>query len=153
VDRLLDLIRERLLLAHDVARYKWNHKAPISDPGREKQLLQKMVQQASAKQLDESFTRTFFEAQIEASKLLQQANFDEWKASGQGLFSEVKDLKDMRVEIDELNTVLIESLAELFNELREPATRELISKRAAVILIGAGIDERVRAVAIKPLLL
>ncbi len=39
VDKLLKLIQQRLLIAHDVARWKWNQKRPIEDLKREQELL------------------------------------------------------------------------------------------------------------------
>jgi hypothetical protein len=38
-DTLLGLMRQRLGVMHDVARYKWTKKAPIEDPEREAALL------------------------------------------------------------------------------------------------------------------
>ena len=153
IDRLLELTQQRLILAHDVARYKWNRKAAISDPKRENELLDGVVEQASAKHLDPVLTRSFFEAQIEASKMVQQADFDDWKTRGLGPFTEVIDLKDLRVKIDALNSQLIDALLEATPFLREASGLAVILKRADEILKGEGINNQVRSVAIKPLLL
>ncbi|MHC5730296.1 MAG: chorismate mutase, partial [Nostoc sp.] len=51
VDKLLKLIQQRLLIAHDVARWKWNHKRPIEDRKREQELLLKVRQQATTHSL------------------------------------------------------------------------------------------------------
>src|SRR5262245_51996104 len=39
VDRLLDLMRQRLLVQHEVASFKWHARRPVTDPKREQELL------------------------------------------------------------------------------------------------------------------
>jgi len=59
-DRLLGLMKDRLLLMEDVARAKWNAKKPIADPEREKQFLDKMQAAASSYKLDKQLVHAFF---------------------------------------------------------------------------------------------
>src|SRR3954452_17806330 len=79
VDRLLALMGERLAVAHDVARWKWNHKIPIADPDRERRVLEAVGERGAAIGLDRDEVTRFFAAQIAAGKLVQQANFDAWE--------------------------------------------------------------------------
>jgi chorismate mutase len=152
VDRLLETVRRRLVLAHDVARIKWNQKAPISDRPREKLILDRVVELGLNKRLDPAQTRRFFEAQIEASKMLQSADFESWRERGVQSFADVVDLKTLRLQIDEINLEMVDALAEIGPVPGELATRELISRRGEVILQGEGITNDVRRRAIGPLI-
>ena len=80
LDRLLRLMEQRLALMHEVARWKWNAGKPITDPERERESLQSVVERGRGKGLDPDLVRSFFAAQMEAARLVQQADFDRWTA-------------------------------------------------------------------------
>ena len=152
VDRLLDLMRQRLLVMHQVARWKWNTRQPIADPPREQALLAALLTRSRPHQLDPAFTRAFFSAQMEAAKQLQQADFDQWQAAQHGPFADVPDLAtELRPRIDALSDDLLTALATVRPFLDDAATRNLVQQRAAVILTGDGITDGIRAAAIEPL--
>src|SRR5262245_22100050 len=92
LDRVLRLMGQRLALMHDVARWKWNAGQPITDPQRERELLQSVVERGRGKGLDPDQVRSFFAAQMEAARLVQQADFDRWKANKQGPFADPTSL-------------------------------------------------------------
>jgi chorismate mutase len=75
VDRLLDVMQQRLLIMHEVAGWKWNTQQPIADPEREQAFLKAILAKSQSYRLDPALTRAFFQAQIEAAKQLQQDNF------------------------------------------------------------------------------
>jgi chorismate mutase len=81
LDRLVRLMGRRLTLMHEVARWKWNAGQPITDPQREGQLLQSVVECSRDKGLDPDWVRRFFAAQMEAARLVQEADFALWKAN------------------------------------------------------------------------
>lgn len=60
VDEVLHGIFDRLVLVHDVARWKWNAGKLAADPVREKALLDRVTEQAKARGLDPEFARGFF---------------------------------------------------------------------------------------------
>ncbi|WP_179402677.1 chorismate mutase [Burkholderia guangdongensis] len=78
---LVALASQRLALAEPVARWKWANGKPIEDPPREAALLASVEQRAKRAGVDPAVARAFFEDQIAASKDLQQALFDAWRAS------------------------------------------------------------------------
>src|SRR5262249_2455418 len=88
-DDLLGLMRQRLDVMHDVARYKWAMQAPIEDSEREKALLEDVAERGRRLGLDPADTREFFAAQIEAAKLVQRADFRRWEADPRGSDGEV----------------------------------------------------------------
>jgi chorismate mutase len=150
LDRLLGLMEKRLTLMHEVARWKWSAGKEISDPQRERKVLQTAVERGREKGLDPEQVRTFFAAQMEAARILQQADFDRWKANKQGPFADTTSLAELRERIDELNREMLDALAELRERLAGRALAEALSRRAEVFLTGNGLDG-VRETAIAPL--
>src|SRR5262245_34295086 len=73
VDQLLGLIVERLDVAPAVARVKWNTKAPIEDRARETQIIDSVTARATEYAMDPAIAGSFFRAQIEASKTVQNS--------------------------------------------------------------------------------
>jgi chorismate mutase len=154
-DDLLGLMRTRLEVMHDVARWKWAAKSPIDDPEREAALLRDVSDQGSLLGLDPATTRAFFAAQIEAAKNVQRADFSRWEADQRGPEGEAPDLaRVLRPRIDSLNRGLIAALARTRPRLLtdRDATARLRS-RADQVLLGEGIDDAVRATAIRSLII
>ncbi|MEH2204881.1 MAG: gamma subclass chorismate mutase AroQ [Nostoc sp.] len=153
VDKLLKLIQQRLLIAHDVARWKWNQKRPIEDLKREQELLLKVRQQATTHSLEPDRVAAFFQAQIEAGKFIQTADFQNWQKQGIKSFANVPDLNQtLRPSLDKLNTEFLFALTELTSVLGCPQIQELIQSRSQVIIQGDGIDRQVQNLTISPLL-
>jgi chorismate mutase len=154
IDCVLGLMRSRLIVMHDVARWKWARRSPIEDPVREAALLEEAAGRGVALGLDPAATRAFFAAQIEAAKLVQRADLARWQADGRDPDGEAPDLaRVLRPRIDALNRDLLAAMAEA--KVRpgiggEAARR--IRDRADEILAGVGIDAAVRAASIRPLL-
>lgn len=151
-DALLGLMRQRLEVMHDVARYKWANKAAIEDPKREAALLEDVAGRAAGLGLDPDFAQAFFRGQIEAAKIVQQADSHRWQTNPEGAGGAVPDLaRDLRPRIDALNGALLAELAKGSpRSRRDVATR--LRARAARLLVGDGIDDRVREAAISPLI-
>lgn len=130
VSELLGLMRERLDLMHDVARWKWNERKPIEDEPREQALLAAMEQRGEELGLDGQRVRVFFRDQIEAAKAIQRQDHARWQAAGLGRFNETPDLAELRRRIDHLNGALIVSLAELQPSLQDPRQASAIASCA-----------------------
>jgi len=147
VDRLLGLIKERLDVAPDVARTKWNTKAPIEDLPREQQIIDGVARRAPEYGLDPQVAGAFFRGQIEASKIVQNALHSEWTAARQPPFATVADLgTDIRPVLDRLTPAMMRALADAVPALRRPGGRRLLEVRSTVVLVNApGGDPAVRA--------
>ena len=151
LDDLLVLMRQRLELMHDVARYKWAKKVPIEDNARENALLEDVAARGRGLGLDPADTRAFFAAQVEAAKLVQRADFRRWQADSLGPQGEAPNLTEvLRPRIDALNRDLLDVFAKISRKERPGAVE--IRSRALVLITGEGIDGEVRDVAIRPLL-
>jgi chorismate mutase len=153
VDRLLGLIKERLDVAPEVARTKWNTKSPIDDRLRDKQIIDGVATAATACGLDPQVASTFFIAQIEASKAVQTALHAEWTAKRQPPFAEVADLgKDIRPALDRLTPAMMRALPEALPVLQRRGGHQLLEVRIRAVLSNApGGDTAVRK-AVAPLL-
>jgi chorismate mutase len=152
VAALLGLMRQRLLLQHEVARYKWHTGLPISDPKREQELLDRAEAQARGLGLEPGVAREFFRAQMRAGKLVQRADFDAWQRGDSTPPADGPDLKDLRLRIDGLNRKLLAALKEVGPGLKEASGCKAARARAKVVLQGRGITAEVRQAACAPLL-
>ena len=150
LERLLRLMRQRLALMHNVARWKWNTGKPITDAQRERELLHSVVERGRGKGLDADLVRSFFAAQMEAARLVQQADFDRWQANKQKPFADTTSLAVLRQRIDHLNRELIDALSELRPRLSGRSVQQALPQRAEEILTGYDLAG-VRETAIAPL--
>jgi chorismate mutase len=134
LEKLLQHMRQRLDVMHDVARTKWNTQRPIHDPERERLLLEDIATQAQARGLDRSFARSFFAAQMEAARWIQEDDFQKWRTTNQGPFSETPDLSTLRQRIDAINRELLAALVPARPDLDTPEGRQELHRLAERLL-------------------
>ena len=143
VGNLLGLIDQRLALANDVARSKWNSGAAVEDLAREREIVAAIGVEAPRYGLEPAVAMDFFRAQIEASKVAQNALLAQWRAERRPHFENARDLqRDIRLQLDHLTPALLEALARALPALHTPAAHERLDARAA---------DAARATAIAPL--
>ena len=107
----MDAVGDRLVLAEDVARTKWNSGAPIEDLEREAQAIAAIEASAPAAGVDPVVAADALRGQIEASKTVQRALHAEWTAEGLPPFPEVRELADIRAELDQATASMLTALA------------------------------------------
>jgi chorismate mutase len=151
VSRLLGLMRDRLLLMHDVARSKWDARRPVSDPERERDLLAEMERLGKERGLDTRFTRAFFAAQIGSAKRIQEGDLARWQVGEPVAAGPAPDLAVLRRRIDELNRQLVAALAQSGPWPVAQQDRERVRDGARQAIVGEGIDDTIRDAAIAPL--
>ncbi len=78
---LVALASQRIALAEPVAQWKWLNHKPIEDKPREAQLLADVERRAVANGIDRDYAHAFFADQIEASKIMQNTLFANWRAT------------------------------------------------------------------------
>ena len=129
METLRQLIDARLLLALDVAEYKWNHHVPIEDLPREAQIIQALAREAGALGIAQPWAESFFHAQIEASKTVQDELFQGWDAFKHGQFPDAPDLATVtRPRLDKLTDELMRALAENWPVLSDPKRRDDVAR-------------------------
>jgi chorismate mutase len=152
VDRLLALMQERLRIAEGVARNKWSSGAPIEDPARESEIVEQVGGEAPRYGIDPAIARDFFRAQIEASKIVQRARFEEWRRGNQPRFSQVPDLgTEIRPALDALTPQLLAALGKALPALQSPGFETQLQARSAAIMNAGATNETARETAIAPL--
>lgn len=105
LDRVAELSAQRLLLADQVAASKRASGKPVEDAQREREQLAKVREQATARSLPAERTATFFQAQMEANKLVQYRLLAEPART-----SEPVDLGPVRERLDAINVELLDAL-------------------------------------------
>ena len=108
---LPSLLAQRLQLMRDVAAYKWHHAHAIEDLEREKAVLDNAQLSALRFGLTSESSRAFFEAQIEAAKVIQRAWFEQWYEQGSPAIA--PDLnRDLRPALLRLGDQIVQAWAE-----------------------------------------
>jgi chorismate mutase len=108
---LIALSSQRLALAEPIARWKWVHHEPITDQPREAALLTGIDSRAKAAGIDPAFAQLFFRDQIEASKDVQNALFDNWRKSRAPEGTPPDLARDTRPKLDRVTNALLAALA------------------------------------------
>jgi chorismate mutase len=108
---LIALSSQRLALAEPVARWKWAHHESITDKPREAELLAGIDNRAKAAGIDPEFAQAFFRDQIEASKDVQNALFDNWRKSRPPEGAAPDLARTTRPELDRITNALLSALA------------------------------------------
>jgi len=125
IESLRALIDARLLLAPDVAQYKWNHHLPIEDLPREAQVIAALGHKAADLGVPQPWAEAFFRAQIEASKTAQNELFQGWDVFKHGQFPEAPDLASVtRPKLDRITDQLMHALSENWPLLADPKRRD-----------------------------
>ncbi|WP_324828047.1 MULTISPECIES: chorismate mutase [Streptomyces] len=107
---LTDIVIQRLLVSDQVAASKFGTNSPIADPAREQQELDAVRQQAGTLGLDPDATVAFFRDQITASKVVQKGLFARWTAYPDEAPTTRPDLTQIRTQLDQLTTELLQGL-------------------------------------------
>lgn len=153
VDRVMFLIQKRLSVMHEVARTKWNQKIAIEDLVREKQILEGLVLQGDKYGLDGKWLQQFFQAQMDAAKMIQNRDFALWTDQGKQKFDHVLDLKnEIRPYLDQLTGDLLEALSHIQAHIVDDKVKSYVSTQPILNRPSDSIEESVWQMAIAPLL-
>lgn len=107
---LTDLVIQRLLVSDQVAAAKFGTGQPIDDPVREQQELAAVRQSAVSLGINPDAAVSFFQQQINASKVVQRGLFDRWTAHPDQAPTSRPDLGKIRTELDQLTAELLQQL-------------------------------------------
>lgn len=150
-DHVFFLIQKRLSLMHEVARWKWNNKAPIEDLPREQEVLKQIGKLATAYGLNKTWAVNFFQAQMDAAKMIQQRDFENWTDQGVKQFESPADLhKEIRPYLDRLTKELIQALVDSQVHFQDGAILTLIPPQPLSSRPYDTIDDDVWQKAIEP---
>ncbi|MGE7994240.1 chorismate mutase [Pseudomonas sp. NPDC089554] len=113
LDDLLDAVEQRLRLAEAVALHKWDQRSPVHAPERERQVLERVAEEAPQHGLTPERAQAFFGDQIESNKFVQYSLLNTWHYRGEAPDTERKDLEtEIRPELDALQERLLSDLSQ-----------------------------------------
>lgn len=121
-----DLLRERLLLADTVAQAKWIKGTPVSDPAREKVVIDDAVALATQKGVDTDLVRRVVSAQIAASKTVQNRLLTGWRHDPASAPTVAPDLTQVRTRLDAIDTALVDALGAVQHLSTDPGCQHLV---------------------------
>jgi chorismate mutase len=108
---LVETTAHRLTIGEQVALAKWDSGKAVEDAPREAQVILSAVKDGAAKGLDGVSVSNFFNAQIEANKIVQYALLADWYRAGKAPNHAPVDLvKTIRPQLDEIQKSLIAEL-------------------------------------------
>lgn len=152
LEALRAAIERRLQLAPDVARFKWNAHTDIEDGPRERQVIDRMSDEAASLGVPKGFARAFFRAQVEANKTVQREMFMGWKVLKTGQLTDVPDLQTVtRPKIDAVNAEMVHVLAAVWPLLSNPE-RQADVARALRPIEAESLSMKAVEQAVEPLL-
>jgi chorismate mutase len=123
LSRLVDLAAQRLATADTVAEAKWASGGSISDPAREKVVLDAAAAAGPQRGLDAGDVAQVFRDQIEANKAVQYGLFSDWSADPGRVPAAVPDLTKVRPVLDGITGQLLDALAAARVARAEPGCR------------------------------
>lgn len=106
------LIEKRLSLAKELSTYKWNAKEPIDQIQEEEAFLEQMENKALPKSSDAKLIKGFFAAQIEASKMVNMEQFEEWVKAGVDKHAYAPEKSNLEKQIEMIDQALLNVLIE-----------------------------------------
>ncbi|MFF0269809.1 gamma subclass chorismate mutase AroQ [Kribbella sp. NPDC004536] len=112
---LTELVVQRILIGDDVAASKYFSGKPVDDPVREQQILTSVRASALQLGIDPDETAAFFQAQIDASKVVQRGLLAYWAAHPDKAPTSGPDLTVIRAKLDALTTQLLAELVRVDN--------------------------------------
>jgi chorismate mutase len=111
--RVVELMGRRLAIANEVAWIKYRNQLPVRDATREAEILDRLAILASQGGADAAATRSFFAAQIRASRAQQEDDIRRWSAGATLPIQPPQSLRDdIRPKIDAIDRALIAALAQ-----------------------------------------
>lgn len=119
---LIDASARRLAIADHVALSKWDSGAAVEDPAREAQVVSAATKLGEAKGLSSNDVSRFFQAQIEANKIVQYALLSDWRRDGHAPEHAPVDLaKVARPQLDQLQATFIDQLSQTASIRSQPS--------------------------------
>jgi chorismate mutase len=138
-EQLTDLVVRRIVVGDDVAASKYFSGKPVDDPVREQQILVSVRASAVQLGIDPDETASFFQAQIDASKVVQRGLLAHWAQHSESAPATGPDLDAVRKQLDQLTVDLLAELVRV-DKLRHSGPRCDISLLLATIPSAVHLD-------------
>jgi serine protease Do len=154
IDALVDLMKQRLDIAADLARYRFANKTAKAEDKDASQLAM-LVLAAEELGLDQNLLRDFFMAQFTAARKLQEELHARWSKDETSLSTAGLPTFEitLRRKIDRLSIDMLSAYARAEPFLREMSIQHMLRERSAQVLQSEAISDAVRDRALRGWLL
>ena len=99
LDKLFQLVDQRLQIMDEVALYKYAHNIPVENKKREVVVLASATANAGRHHLKPASIESFFSLQIELAKKIQKGWIDEWQRTGKKDHVKKSDIPNLKTDI------------------------------------------------------
>ncbi len=142
LELLFVLMQERLVLMHDLARYKWN----------QEQNLETLKGELFAVNQDDQALASFLTAQNNAALKMQEQDFELFKKEGIDKFESVKDFNtEILPHLELLNAQIESSAYELMSSAQHESLPDFLKDVSFNSFKQEGIERGVYDIAVEPL--
>ncbi len=152
MDTLLTLIKERLILMQDIAKWKWNNAMPIENATEEKALHAEVALIAQKLDLSPEIAANLMQAQFNSSKLIQIDAFETFARQDLDVVEGApKSIEPLKMRASELTSMILTQAKNLLPKTSNGELKVAIKEKANEILTNSGISETATKEAILPL--
>ena len=130
IDRVIELIDRRLDLMPEVAAGKYRQQKPITDPARERDVIEQSSADAEAIHLDRAAARAFFSAQIAMARSVQNQLFEQWRSRNETPPASRDLTTEIRPQLDAIGRELLPAVY-LASSALEAMPLPALTERAA----------------------
>lgn len=142
LELLFVLMQERLVLMHDLARYKWNHD----------QNLETLKGELFSANNEDNSINSFLVAQNNAAIKVQEQDFELFKKEGISKFESVKDFKtEILPHLELLNAKIESSAYELMSNAQNESLPDFLKDVSFNSFKQEGIERNIYDIAVEPL--
>jgi chorismate mutase len=153
IDALLTNLNDRLILMHDISRWKWDHTVAIDEPEHEYKALTTLSQKCKDRHIDPVSAEEIIHAQIQAGKIVQIKNFEKWVSQNEPIVSGNSDYDtELQNKLDILDSDLVDQLEAVIPILKKRDLSSVIQYRAKTILNQKDLTLSARETALTPIL-
>lgn len=153
MDTLLTLIKERLFLMQDIAKWKWNNAMPIENASEEKALHAEVALIAQKLDISPEVAANLMQAQFNSSKLIQIDAFETFARQDlDNVEGAPKSIDPLNKRASELTSMILMQAKKLLPKTSNGELKIAIKEKANEIITNSGISELATKEAISPLI-
>ena len=105
---IYSLITDRLILSEQLAKAHWNEKTPIDDIKKEEAFLVDVEKKAASSGLDRTEITNFFNAQLDASKMICIENFEIWVKNDLHKHKNAAESSKIEAQIEKIDNQILD---------------------------------------------
>lgn len=151
IHEIFSLLHDRLKIARDIAKWKWNYRLPIEERSKEKELMKQLLLHALGDGVDMQFCTNVVMSQIIAAKAIQIQSFENWVENQTDLVPfPSSDLVILEKDMLEIDRKIIHQLMHLYSISDREDFFSHIAFTAMEIFPEGQVPENVREEIMRP---